>query len=269
MLVPEIAPANATWDDTSRMALQIRGPAMKPVSALLALLLGAILMGGACGSDNDNLDEENRDPRGGEIPVSVDAEPDSGPPPLEVDFTAVPAFPAEDLDVRYGWDFGDGNTSTDQNPSHTYEEPGDYRVELLMTVGGDVRNLTRKTLTIRVGASIDDWTRAVNAACAQSSADSDAVVAANDGNPNNPQGLAALSGVLNAETDAVGDLSYPSEFADEIEAWLAAREFFADAFLAAAKDGMISADEDGQLQQLSMQLQTLSSALDLESCIGR
>ena len=28
------------------------------------------------------------------------------------------------------WDFGDGNTSTDQNPVHTYESPGNYTVSL-------------------------------------------------------------------------------------------------------------------------------------------
>ena len=234
-----------------------------------ALVVGSVLIMGACGPDTDDQDEGDSDAGGLEIPVSVSAEPEGGPPPLEVGFTAVPDFPAdEDIDVRYGWDFGDGVTSTDQNPTHTYEEPGDYRVELLMTVGGDIRNLTRKTLTIRVGGSIEGWTRAVNAACAQSSADSDAVVAANGGDPNNPQGLAALSEVLDAETEAVDDLAYPPEYAEEVEGWRAAREDFADAFLAAAEDGMITAEEDAQLQQLSMQLRTLSAALDLDSCIG-
>ena len=31
------------------------------------------------------------------------------------------------------WDFGDGNTSTEQNPSHTYSEPGTYHVCLTIT----------------------------------------------------------------------------------------------------------------------------------------
>ena len=30
------------------------------------------------------------------------------------------------------WDFGDGNTSTEQNPTHTYAEPGTYTVTLLI-----------------------------------------------------------------------------------------------------------------------------------------
>ncbi len=33
----------------------------------------------------------------------------------------------------WAWDFGDGNTSTNQNPTHTYDEPGTYLVCLIIT----------------------------------------------------------------------------------------------------------------------------------------
>jgi serine protease len=35
--------------------------------------------------------------------------------------------------VAWAWDFGDGSTSNEQNPSHTYAEPGDYVVTLTVT----------------------------------------------------------------------------------------------------------------------------------------
>jgi gliding motility-associated-like protein len=35
--------------------------------------------------------------------------------------------------VSWLWDFGDGTTSTDQNPSHTYNTPGNYSVSLTVT----------------------------------------------------------------------------------------------------------------------------------------
>ncbi|MFO7879763.1 MAG: PKD domain-containing protein [Bacteroidota bacterium] len=35
--------------------------------------------------------------------------------------------------TSYYWDFGDGNTSTDENPSHTYAENGVYNVNLTIT----------------------------------------------------------------------------------------------------------------------------------------
>ncbi|MEM9887129.1 MAG: PKD domain-containing protein [Bacteroidota bacterium] len=38
--------------------------------------------------------------------------------------------------TSFSWDFGDGNTSTEENPSHTYDAPDTYTVEL--TVGNDV-----------------------------------------------------------------------------------------------------------------------------------
>ena len=34
--------------------------------------------------------------------------------------------------VAYEWDFGDGTTSTDPNPTHAYEEPGWYNVTLVV-----------------------------------------------------------------------------------------------------------------------------------------
>ncbi len=34
------------------------------------------------------------------------------------------------------WDFGDGNTSTELNPTHAFESPGDYTITLTVTTGG-------------------------------------------------------------------------------------------------------------------------------------
>tara|TARA_B100000315_G_C14549705_1_gene575115 strand:- start:352 stop:1314 length:963 start_codon:yes stop_codon:yes gene_type:complete len=39
--------------------------------------------------------------------------------------------------LNYEWDFGDGSTSNDANPSHTYTEPGEYEIKLYIeTVNG-------------------------------------------------------------------------------------------------------------------------------------
>lgn len=35
--------------------------------------------------------------------------------------------------TSYAWDFGDGETSTEQNPEHTYAEAGAYVVTLTVT----------------------------------------------------------------------------------------------------------------------------------------
>ncbi len=46
------------------------------------------------------------------------------------------------------WDFGDGTTSTEQNPTHSYSEAATYTVELTVTDDGDLNDTTSETLTI-------------------------------------------------------------------------------------------------------------------------
>jgi len=38
--------------------------------------------------------------------------------------------------TSFSWSFGDGNTSTDQNPSHTYNNPGIFKAKLTVTNTG-------------------------------------------------------------------------------------------------------------------------------------
>lgn len=42
---------------------------------------------------------------------------------LQIDFTGTPS-----IGTGWSWDFGDGQGSTQQNPSHTYNQPGTYQV---------------------------------------------------------------------------------------------------------------------------------------------
>jgi gliding motility-associated-like protein len=49
------------------------------------------------------------------------------------DFNDNSVAPAPDSVISWSWDFGDGNTSTLQNPSHTYAVYGTYNVELITT----------------------------------------------------------------------------------------------------------------------------------------
>lgn len=47
--------------------------------------------------------------------------------------------------VSYSWDFGDGNTSTDMNPTHTYAASGAYDVTLTIAdVNGDMADITKE-----------------------------------------------------------------------------------------------------------------------------
>ena len=62
-----------------------------------------------------------------------------------------------DLDgtlTQWRWNFGDGTSSTEQSPSHTYPAPGTYSVNLRITDNrGTSRSVTRQ-LTVTSTAAV-------------------------------------------------------------------------------------------------------------------
>ncbi len=48
----------------------------------------------------------------------------------------------------YSWDFGDGNTSTSQNPVHSYSADGSYTVSLTVTDDQGATNTSNQTVTV-------------------------------------------------------------------------------------------------------------------------
>ena len=54
--------------------------------------------------------------------------------------------------VNFSWEFGDGNTSTEENPTHIYAAAGDYDVKLDTDDGQG--NMATVTKTVAVGVSI-------------------------------------------------------------------------------------------------------------------
>ncbi|GAB3648413.1 hypothetical protein GCM10028791_12120 [Echinicola sediminis] len=67
---------------------------------------------------------------------------------FEKEYLAVNFTNASENAVAYSWDFGDGNTSTEENPSHTYEAPGTYTVTLTSTAQGGTAVETSQELTV-------------------------------------------------------------------------------------------------------------------------
>ena len=57
--------------------------------------------------------------------------------------------------VSYAWDFGDGETSTEANPTHTYDDAGDVRRQADRDVRGR-RRRTSKTIPVEVVLTSDD-----------------------------------------------------------------------------------------------------------------
>ncbi|MEX1192125.1 MAG: PKD domain-containing protein [Brumimicrobium sp.] len=58
--------------------------------------------------------------------------------------------------ASWAWDFGDGNTSSQQNPTHNYTEPGTYTVSLTVTDNNGCTNVETKSNYIQViGPDVD------------------------------------------------------------------------------------------------------------------
>jgi Flp pilus assembly protein TadG len=63
----------------------------------------------------------------------------TGPAPLTVTFTDQ----STGSPIAWVWDFGDGNTSNEQNPVHTYTTDGSYDVTLTVVNSADSSSLTK------------------------------------------------------------------------------------------------------------------------------
>ncbi len=78
---------------------------------------------------------------GGSSPVAAfSATPTNGTAPLSVNFTDQ----SINTPTSWQWDFGDGGSSTEQNPTHTYNTDGSYTVSLMVTneYGSDTKTIT-------------------------------------------------------------------------------------------------------------------------------
>jgi PKD repeat protein/glucose/arabinose dehydrogenase len=85
--------------------------------------------------------------------VSIEASTTNGEAPLPVEFSSTVEDADGDVPVTYAWDFGDGASSTDADPDHTYATPGTYVVSLVVTDSRGAK--TTRTLEVRVRQAQD------------------------------------------------------------------------------------------------------------------
>ncbi len=74
--------------------------------------------------------------------------PDEGPAPLLVDFEGSGSTDPDGTIVGYEWDFGDGATSSEADPSHTYTDLGTYDAVLTVTDDGGATDTAAVTVTV-------------------------------------------------------------------------------------------------------------------------
>ncbi|MFJ2827823.1 carbohydrate-binding protein [Streptomyces sp. NPDC087263] len=107
------------WDGT-----QVIDSDFGPDGALYVLDYGT-------GSDNQALYRIEYIAGSNRNPVArASADKTSGGLPLTVQFSSQGSSDPEGQQLTYSWDFGDGSTSTEANPSHTYTTAGTYQPTL-------------------------------------------------------------------------------------------------------------------------------------------
>ncbi|MCZ7537935.1 MAG: hypothetical protein M5T61_19705 [Acidimicrobiia bacterium] len=161
-------------------------------------------------------------------------EPDEGPAPLEVAFSALPRD-----------DVGD-------DPEFTYTT--------FVDVFGPDDDGTSTPV------EFEEWQSVINAACATSSEDAAAV----PGDPTSPEALAALVEIDNAETEAVESAGIPRHRRDEALDWLALRNRASNLFVDLAENPPTTTDDPrpAELQALGQELSDLSEQLGLTDCVA-
>ncbi len=89
--------------------------------------------------------------------VDFEADVTTGEVPLDVSFTNLSSFETGCEAESIEWDFGDGETSTDTDPVHTYNTPGTYTVTLTYTTTwGDGEYSEAKTAYVTVECGVPD-----------------------------------------------------------------------------------------------------------------
>ena len=102
-------------------------------------------------ADNYRVMHEQLGETGNNTPVAVvSASSTEGDVPLLVNFDSSGSTDPDGTITNYAWDFGDGNTSDQANPSHSYTIPGAYLATLTVTDDGGLA--TRQQVLIQATA---------------------------------------------------------------------------------------------------------------------
>jgi PKD domain len=129
----------------NRRILFLAGLGVVLVVVLVVLAVSA-LGGDDNNSGSNSAASEDPYPENRNFHTFADAAPFANGAPMTSHFTATP-YNAKG-DVKYFWRFDDGTTSTDQNPTHTFVEPGTYSV--FVDSRDDEGNKDRYTLILGV-----------------------------------------------------------------------------------------------------------------------
>ncbi|MEL7271435.1 MAG: PKD domain-containing protein [Bacteroidota bacterium] len=99
-------------------------------------------------------DLENQPPR-----AVISTNVTQGDAPLAIEFTGDASMDDDGTISNYAWDFGDGNTATEANPTYTYEQTGTFTASL--TVTDNEGAMDTETVQITVNGPLNESPTAV------------------------------------------------------------------------------------------------------------
>ena len=100
-----------------------------------------------------------------EVPIaSFTSSTTSGEAPLEVTFDASESSDADGDELTFAWDFGNGETSTMESPTVTFEEAGSYLVTLVVSDGTDISEPVTATITVEEQEIVENTPAVASAA---------------------------------------------------------------------------------------------------------
>lgn len=111
-------------------------------SAIKFLFLSCLMIGLITACDTDELPEE------GSIADETPPSAAFSTTPNEADYKLISFTNLSISATDYAWDFGDGNTSTEANPTNTYAADGTYTVKLTATDKLNQSSTTEKIIEI-------------------------------------------------------------------------------------------------------------------------
>lgn len=85
--------------------------------------------------------------------VKIAATPTAGNIPLVVEFSSTGTGDVDGQGLEYSWNFGDGGTSTEANPTHVFTKVGTYEVSLTAKETTEPFASSTRKLTIRTGVT--------------------------------------------------------------------------------------------------------------------